>query len=206
MSTKRILFIGDSITAARKEFDLEQIGHGYVRILHDYLITANPGKHLEFINKGVNANRISDLAERWQEDVLDWNPDVLSISIGINDVWRQLDAPKMDQIYPDEFERVYEDLLNQVQEKTNAAIVLMEPTVIEDDISIEGNEKMKEYVTVVHLLAEKFDATIVRTHEAFLDYMEAGNEHTLTTDGVHMNALGDMLIASTWADATKGII
>ncbi|MBP1969216.1 lysophospholipase L1-like esterase [Virgibacillus natechei] len=206
MPSKRILFIGDSITESGKRTDSEQIGTGYVRLIHDYLKTAYPHQSPEIVNNGISANRISDLASRWQADVIDWNPDVLTISIGINDVWRRLDEPKMEQIYPDKFGQIYEDLLAQVRDHTNAAIVLMEPTVIEEEANSIGNETLKEYVEVIHQMADKFDATIVRTHEAFINYLHADKGYKLTIDGVHMNSTGDMLMAATWLKAVKDIM
>jgi len=44
-------------------------------------------RNLWFINRGIRGNRVLDLAKRWQADVLDLKPDVLSILIGINDTF-----------------------------------------------------------------------------------------------------------------------
>ncbi|WP_404454988.1 SGNH/GDSL hydrolase family protein [Virgibacillus necropolis] len=203
MNKKRIIFIGDSITESGKFDDPEQIGTGYVRLLHDYLKTSYPSDRLELINKGISGNRINDLASRWKTDVIDLNPDIISVSIGINDVWRQLDNPSMEQIYPEEFEQIYDDLLAQVKANTNAVIVLMEPTVIEENVESVGNEKLKPYVEITNRLAKKYDAIIVSTHQAFINYLSVNNEYELTTDGVHMNSAGNMLMATTWLGATK---
>jgi acyl-CoA thioesterase-1 len=42
---------------------------------------------------------VTDLVERWERDVISLNPDIVSISIGINDVWRQLDSPEIEQVF-----------------------------------------------------------------------------------------------------------
>ncbi|HZH63000.1 MAG TPA: SGNH/GDSL hydrolase family protein, partial [Metabacillus sp.] len=143
-------------------------------------------------------NRITDLASRWQKDVIEPNPDYVSISIGINDVWRQLDRPEIEQVDVEKFERIYKELLTQVKEHTNARIILMEPTVIEEDLQAQGNQMLKKYVKVVNEMAKQFEAIIVPTHQAFIQYLENNNGYKLTTDGVHMNSAGNMLMATTW--------
>lgn len=198
----RILFIGDSITESGRYEDPEEIGNGYVRILHDYLVTAFPGKELEISNKGIGGNRATDLKDRWEKDVTSLNPDYVSVSIGINDVWRQLDNPDMEQVYPEQFEEVLAELL----EKTTAQLILMEPTVIEEDVDSEGNQKLVPYVEIVRELAKKFNAILVPTHQDFIDYLKSGTAYKLTTDGVHMNSAGNMLMARSWLNACESLL
>ncbi|HLS59714.1 MAG TPA: SGNH/GDSL hydrolase family protein [Virgibacillus sp.] len=199
----RVVFIGDSITEAGKFTDSERLGTGYVRLIHDYLITTYPTSHFEILNNGISGNRIDDLKARWQTDVLDVKPDIISISIGINDVWQQLKQPSMKQIFPDDFKRIYDDLLQQIRRTTNAKIILMEPTIIDENLTSPGNEKLQAYVQIIHGMAQKYDALIVPTHQAFLKYLEAGRNDALTTDGIHMNAAGNMLMATTWLKAAQ---
>ncbi|WP_062108896.1 SGNH/GDSL hydrolase family protein [Bacillus niameyensis] len=198
----RILLIGDSITDSHRGEDPEGLGFGYVRLIHDYVLTTYPEKELEIINRGISGNRVIDLEVRWEEDVLALNPDYVSISIGINDVWRQLDRPNIDQVYPEQFERV----LNELCEKTNARLILMEPTIIEENPTSEGNQKLREYVEIVRKLANKYGAVLVPTHEDFQQYLRSGNTQKLTTDGVHMNSAGNMLMARSWLKACKDTI
>jgi len=199
---KNILFIGDSITEWGRFDDPENIGNGYVRLIHDYLIVTYPSKGFEVINKGISGNRIIDLENRWNEDVLQLNPDIVSFSIGINDVWRQLGQPHIEQVYPDTFKEIYNDLIRQVKEKTNATIILMEPTIIEEDLESKGNQLLIPYVETVRELAKKHDTMIVNMHELFLDYLKKGND-PLTIDGVHMNSAGNMLMAKGWLQSVK---
>src|SRR5690625_8042748 len=103
----RMVFIGDSITESGKFEDPEALGSGYVRLLYDYFITTYPASKFEVINKGISGNRIDDIKARWLRDVIDLNPDIVSISIGINDVWNQLKYPETKQKHPENFERLY---------------------------------------------------------------------------------------------------
>nr|WP_026021656.1 SGNH/GDSL hydrolase family protein [Bacillus timonensis] len=205
MMKQRIMFIGDSITWWGMSED-DSIGTGYVRLLHDYLKISYPDRNLEIINKGISGNRVIDLAERWDRDVISYLPDIVSISIGINDVWRQVDSPDIEQVLPNRFEEVLEQLLITTKQKTNATIVLMEPTVISEDIQGKGNIMLKPYVDIMHQLAEKYHAVVVPTHQAFLAFLTYKKEFPLTIDGVHMNTTGNMLMAKTWIQATNELL
>jgi len=202
----KLVFIGDSITEWGRQGDPEDIGTGYLRLIHDYLLTTYPEKNLVVLNKGIGGHRISDLAERWQEDVITIQPDYVTVSIGINDVWRQLDQPKMQQIFPEQYEKIYADLLNKVKEQTHAKIILMEPTIIEEDVESKGNKMLIPYVETVQKLAEKFDAIYVPTHQAFVQYLNANSGYRVTIDGVHTNSAGNMMMAQTWIKAFEASI
>lgn len=85
----RIVFVGDSITDADRDRTAIPggwgYGHGYVNTLHNLLTAVYPDKALCTINEGINGNDIVDMSERWQSDVIDMNPDYVSIMIGVND-------------------------------------------------------------------------------------------------------------------------
>ncbi|MGG0737735.1 SGNH/GDSL hydrolase family protein [Niallia taxi] len=196
-----LLFIGDSITEAGRYEDPEQIGNSYVRYVRDFLAINKPETLPKIINKGIGGNRVPDLAERWKEDVLDLKPDYVSISIGINDVWRQLDSPQQEALSHDRFKAIYADLIEQVHTHTNAKVILMEPTVILEDVHAQGNKLLKPYVTAIQELAAEFNCLLVPTHQAFIEYLNTPDRQVLTTDGVHMNTSGNMLMAQTWLQA-----
>lgn len=203
---QKIIFIGDSITDDGRFQDLAGIGFGYLRLIHDYLSARYPELRLNIINKGISGNRVTDLAKRWEKDVIAEKPDWIAVSIGINDVWRQLDHDQsaLEQVYPEEFEQVYRELLIKVQERTEARLIVMEPTIIEEDIYSEGNQKLKEYVKITQKLSKEFQAVHIPLHETFIHYIKENLGVTLTTDGVHMNPLGRMLMAVTFMEQIHG--
>ncbi|MET1029628.1 SGNH/GDSL hydrolase family protein [Domibacillus tundrae] len=198
----RILFIGDSITDSERQAEPEEIGDGYVRLVRDHFICQSPANAPVIVNKGIGGNRVTDLAERWEKDVLKEQPTVLSISIGINDVWRQLDSKGIDQILPGKFETVYRALLDQ---SSGIRLILMEPTIIEEDPQSKGNQMLKPYVDIVRKLAEEYGAVLVPVHGAFIGYLREGSKYKLTTDGVHMTSIGNMLMARTWLTAAGAV-
>ena len=79
----------------------------------------------------------------------------------------------------------------------------MEPTVIQEDPESIGNQKLKDYVDIVRKLAKEYNGILVPTHESFLNYLNQKPTYPLTTDGVHMNSAGNMLMATTWLKACK---
>ena len=189
------LFVGDSITDSGRNQDSEGLGNGYVRMIRDEMIKKCD---VEVINKGVSGDRITDLEERWNRDVLELEPDVVSISIGINDVWRQLDHPEMDQVTPEDFKSIYEKLLEKVK-PLGTKCILMEPTIIEERMDSIGNQKLLPYVEIIRQLTVTYDAILVPTHTAFIEALQKG-KGTLTTDGVHMTEIGNQLMARIWLE------
>jgi acyl-CoA thioesterase-1 len=198
----KLLFIGDSITDCGRRECPEQIGNGYVRLIRDSLLAASPATAPGVINRGVSGNKIGDLEKRWQRDVLDLSPDVLSIYVGINDVWHGL-FPGREGTTIDRFIAGYRDILARTRDALpNCRLVLCEPGVIWPPVHEAGNEKLAPFVRAVHETAAAFSADhIVPLHGAFNDARAARPEIHWTTDGVHPTSAGHMLIAHTWISA-----
>ena len=129
----RIVFAGDSVTDMGSEqpvgesFD-ENLGRSYVRIIDNMLSTWYPEILVRVTNSGISGNTSRDLLERYQRDVIDLNPDWVSICIGINDVWRQFDSPAMadTHVMPEEYEANLEKMILAVKDSVKG-IFLMTP-------------------------------------------------------------------------------
>ena len=90
----KILFYGDSITDMNRFRDHEDgtvysYGVGYPNFIVGELSYEEPTKY-QFINRGISGNRIVDLYARVKIDAWNHKPDVLSILIGVNDVWHEI--------------------------------------------------------------------------------------------------------------------
>jgi lysophospholipase L1-like esterase len=203
-ASTRLLFIGDSITDCNRSVDPDQLGDGYVRLVRDYLAAHNPAKLPVVINRGISGNKIPDLQKRWKTDVLEMRPDVLSIFIGINDVWHSFKPDRSGCDLP-AFRAGYEDILTQTRHYLPATtLVLCEPSVLWLDHEHPGaNAKLAPYIAAVHELAKRFGAqSVVELHGAFNRAKAARPDVAWTTDGVHPTSTGHMLIAQTWLKAT----
>jgi lysophospholipase L1-like esterase len=202
-ASSRLLFIGDSITDCGRRGDPEEIGDGYVRLVRDYLLARGPAAAPVVINRGISGNKIPDLQKRWERDVLETAPGVLSVFIGINDVWHGL---AFDRVGCDieHYIAGYRDILQRTRPKLpGCQFVLCEPSVISPPAHDEGNARLAPYVRAVHDVAGEFGAIgVVPLHRAFIDAQSARPDVRWTTDGVHPTSAGHMLIARTWLKST----
>ena len=193
-SGDRILFIGD---VGRRE-DPEGLGHGYVRMLRDMVWARYPERDIEFINRGISGDTVRNLEARWQQDVLDIKPTVLSISIGVNDVWSQPDDPL--QVPLDQFESTYRDLLTQTRDALGCRLILCEATPIGEKYDTYHNPLLEPYNACVSKLAAEFDAHLVPMNQAFWRVIDANPGRAWTNDGVHPYSNGHTLMALTFFD------
>jgi lysophospholipase L1-like esterase len=200
----KLLFIGDSITDCGRRECTEQIGDGYVRLLRDLLCVREPETAPNVINRGISGNKIPDLQKRWRRDVLDERPDVLSIFIGINDVWHGLVDGRSGCAIND-YVAGYRDVLNQTRDVLPRCIlILCEPSVLWLDTPPDANDHLDPYIAAVRQLATEFDAhCVVPLHDAFARARDARPELAWTTDGVHPTSAGHMLIAQTWLHSVR---
>ncbi len=199
----RFVFIGDSITDCGRGGDGEGIGNGYVRIIRDYLRAKDPSHAPEVINRGISGNKVTNLRERWQKDAIDLSPSVLSIMIGINDVWHGLN-PGGTGVDLEAYRKTYAELIAQVKAKhPQCAIALCEPTIISPPAHAKGNESLKPYVSAVRELAVEHKTLLVPLHDVFLDAAKARPDIDWATDGVHPTSTGHTLIARQWLAATE---
>ena len=196
-----ILFIGDSITDCERARPVGSgvgLGESYVAFVNALLAAFYPERGITILNTGSSGNRIIDLEERWQTDVLDLTPDWLSIMIGINDVWRQFDdCINPEQVTIDQYETVYRKLLMEAKPNLKG-LVLMTPYYLETNLSDPMRKKMDEYGKIVKKLAKEFDAIFVDTQAAFDNYLAHRPTQSLCSDRVHPNKTGHMIIARSF--------
>ncbi len=201
-----LLFIGDSITDCGRNRPVGEragLGGGYVSMANALIQGVYPEKKIRILNTGISGNRITDLKGRWKEDVLDLEPDWLSIMIGINDVWRHFDW----EMNPNQVDiTAYESIFNELLEKTKPklkGLVLMTPYFIETNKDDPMRSMMDEYSAVVKKTAQKFDAVFVDVQAAFDEYLKSAPTQSLCGDRVHPNGTGHMIIAKAFLDALE---
>lgn len=203
----KLLMIGDSITdCGRKRPDGEGLfdpyGNGYVNMVKAFIDARHPELAIRVVNKGNSGNTVRDLKARWQEDVLAHKPDWLAIMIGINDVWRQFDSPKMSEIHVgiEEYERTLEELITQTRPGLKG-LFLATPYFIEPNRDDPMRRRMDAYGAVVKKLARKHDAVLVDTQAGFDGMLAHMHPMALAWDRVHPNSSGHALLAQCFLDA-----
>ena len=201
----RFLLIGDSITDAGRREDPEGVGFGYVRQLRDMLWVQHPALDVTIINRGINGDTVRLMSWRWEKDVLAENPTVLSVSIGVNDVWRQLQDPaNEEEVLLDEFEATYRNLLDMAVEALHCRLLLCEATIIDEHRTSPHNAIIDQYNAVIARLARDFGALLVPMNQAFWRTIEGNPARRWTEDGVHPLTNGHMLMALTMYEALGG--
>ena len=105
----RILFQGDSITdCLRSSYDSGAfMGSGYPCLIQSDLCLNRAD--IEVLNCGISGNRVTNLLARWKKDCINLRPDVISILIGVNDVWHELSH--QEGVDAELFEETYRVLL-----------------------------------------------------------------------------------------------
>jgi lysophospholipase L1-like esterase len=200
-STK-IIFLGDSITEQGESFD-----DGFISLLRQNLSQ----EEFELVGKGIGGHKVSNLLTRYKADVIDLNPDIVFIYIGINDVWHKYDFGTGSDI--DLYEKGLRTIISDIK-SLGSKIVLCTPTVIGENTGdfvlgnqfkdVETMEKMNgdldTFSEVVRKLSNEYGTELLDLRKIFMDYLAENNINNdaagiLTTDGVHLNEQGNKLIA-----------
>lgn len=200
----RIVFAGDSVTDMGSlqpvgEGLFENVGQGYVRIVENMLAVYYPELFLRVTNSGISGNTSRDLLERFDRDVVDLNPDWVSICIGINDVWRQFDSPAIidSHVLPDEYEKNVEEMILKVKDKVKG-IFILSPYIIEPIREDWVRKRMDEYVTICKKLADKHGCRFVDFQKMYEDYCQMRHSSFIAWDRIHPNKIGSTLMAKTF--------
>ncbi len=210
-----IVFIGDSITdMGRNQPEYSPLGAGYVNFVGNLLLAKYPHLNLNIINTGISGNTIRDLKNRWEEDCLEYKPDILSILIGINDLCRQYGEPekKPAAVYPDEYESTYRQLLSlvsaeravagQVKQKCNSRLVLIEPFMFCNDLENKIFQDLRLYIRIVHRLTNEFNAVLVPLQSSIDEQIKQTPPEKWSQDSVHPYTWAHAWIARRWLEAT----
>ncbi|MDA3823611.1 MAG: SGNH/GDSL hydrolase family protein, partial [Bacteroidales bacterium] len=203
-----VLFQGDSITDAGRDRKNEwanqgrSFGPGYALLAAAKLLGALPEKNLTIYNRGISGNKVYQLAERWQKDCIDLNPNVLSILIGVNDYWHFRNG-NYDGT-PDIYEEDFRKLLNRTKtEFPDIKLVICEPFILPDTRAVDESwlEPFKPYQEIAAKIAREFDATWVPFQTAYTNAVDLAPATYWTGDGVHPSMAGAQLMADTWIKA-----
>ncbi len=209
-----ILFQGDSITDVGRSRTASapniSLGHGYPTMVAGALSAKRDD--LNFYNRGVGGNRISDIYGRWLEDAVNMDFDVLSILAGINDVGFQLRLGRGSN--NSRFRFIYDRMLYEVKEShPDAKIMLLEPFIIRyryhwdpygTDIydNYEAWEQhVREKGAIVSDLAKEYGAVFVPLFDKLVSAIGDDDPARYTEDCVHPTAIGHSIIATEWIAA-----
>lgn len=198
------IFQGDSITDTGRRAASAPFGTGYAKLTIDLVTAKYPERDILWINKGIGGNRVTQLAERWTDDVIRHDPDWVSVLIGINDIHSVVRGA--EPVVPVELYREkYDEILSRTADETDARMLLLDPFYISIDTSEASFRsiilaKLPEYVEVVHEMAEKHQCHHIRTHDLFQEQLRYRESEFFCPEPVHPNACGHMIIANAIID------
>jgi lysophospholipase L1-like esterase len=205
-----ILFQGDSITDFGRDKSNSApnnqgaLGTGYAWLAAAELLVDHPASKLSLFNRGISGNKVFQLADRWQADCLDLKPDVLSILIGVNDLWHTLTGKYQGtvQIY----ERDYRALLERTKKALpKVKLVICEPFVLRcGAVTDKWFPEFDTYRAAARRVAESFHATFFPFQTMFDEAVKYAPPARWAGDGVHPTSDGASLMAQTWLRMIAG--
>ena len=203
----RILFQGDSITdAGRDKRNYHEMGKGYPKYASALIAKAFPDTELEFINLGISGNRTDQLFDRLYPDAIALEPDVISIMIGINDVWHRYGSNRVETT--DEQIRVnYRAILTRLRAQTHAKIVMIAPYLLDCTDKEEVRADLQKVLPIIRELANEFADVYIPLDKLFEDALKTQPEPQFySADGVHPNANGSEFIGKQYFDAIAPLL
>ena len=195
----RILFQGDSITdAGRDHRNYYDLGSGYPKYAAELIKKEFPDA--EFIDLGIGGNRSGQLFDRSSADLINIQPDVVSILIGINDIWHRFVAapvPTTDE----QFELNYRCLLQEIRKRTNAKIMIICPFLLDSPKTQHLREGLDRIIPIVEKLAAEFADVYMPLDAIMAEAMKTQPQPMyFSGDGVHPNANGAAYIGEKYAE------
>ena len=189
---QKIAFLGDSITAAGKR------PGGYCQLvlaaLKDQGIETTP------VFAGIGGHKSNQMLARLEKDVLKHKPDWMTLSCGVNDVWhgkRGVDLPS--------YKKNITAIVDHAQE-AGVKVMLLTSTMIREDQANDLNQKLAPYNEFIRTLAKEKKCLLADLNadmQAGLKEFppDAPKGKQLTSDGVHMNKAGNVMMARGVAKA-----
>ena len=208
---KLILFQGDSITdTGRNRENDNNMGFGYANMVAGELGAAKPYQY-RFLNRGIGGNRVVDLFARMKVDMINLKPDVMSILIGVNDVWHEY--TRHNGVSAQKYELVYDLMIQELlQELPNLKLMLLEPFVLPGTATQTDEEHPGRWeffsqevplrAQAAKRLAEKYNLPFVPLQHLFdKANADAPAPGYWLRDGVHPTPAGHVLIKNAWLEA-----
>ena len=202
----RYLFMGDSITDCGRRDDPRHMGSGYAALVPGLIAAEHPELQLEFSNRGIGGDTLRGLEARWDEDALALRPTWMSMLIGINDLHCYMNGD--EDLGPEQYAARYEKLLAATRVASGCQLILRERFFYTvppgaDEHQQKVMELIPQYIAIVHELAEKFSARLIRTHEWGQEIISHHGTEILCNEPVHPHLTGHAVLAQWVLKALK---
>jgi lysophospholipase L1-like esterase len=204
-----ILFQGDSITDVGRNRgttganNAGALGGGYPLIAASHMMRAHPDSALQIFNRGVSGDKVPQLQARWDADSIALKPDILSILVGVNDLWHKLNGNSNGTVA--EYESQYNDLLDGTKSAfPNVRLIILEPFVL---MTGAVNEKwfpeFDQRRDAAARVAKRAGATFIPLQSMFTQLARNAPAAYWLGDGVHPTIAGHAAIADRWREVVN---
>lgn len=196
--------VGDSITDAGRRDTHPPYGRGYMAQLRMDVAERYPELVLTWLNRGVAGDTVRHLAVRWCDDVIAERPDLLTVMIGINDVWRRFGDRPLEAVPADEYVSTLVPLLRRARSETGADILVASPYMVEADRSDPMRAAMDVYGALANEVANEVEGAFIDVQKAFDRALQRRSGEDLTDerqDRIHLSAAGHRIVADAFLDA-----
>jgi lysophospholipase L1-like esterase len=205
-----ILFQGDSITDAGRTRDdnmynnSRALGSGYPMLAGADLLEKYASFNLKVFNKGISGNKVFQLADRWDTDCLSIKPDILSILIGVNDIWHKLNGQYNGTV--EIYKHDYIALLERTKKTLpNVKLIICEPFAVPGVKAVDDKwyPEFYGYQKAAREISDKFGATFIPFQKVYDEAQKHAPGSYWTGDGVHPTLAGAQLMAQAWLKVVK---
>ncbi len=152
----RVVLYGDSITDQRL----------YSTFIEEYVLTRFPTWKVQWMQSGVGGDKVSGGAEgpidlRIQRDVLRYNPNIVTIMLGMNDGYYRPPNAAIEKTYEDGYRSMVNTILSG---DPGVRLTLIGPSPY-DDVT----QPTKHYNEVMQAYSQFDKSEADRTHQGFVD-------------------------------------
>ena len=206
MKKIKILFQGDSITDAdRDRADAHDLGQGYPKYAAELLKEKYPDVDFEFFNLGVSGDRTCQLLDRLYPDCVAYQPDIVSILIGVNDVWYR--HTHKDETTDANLDANYRAILECIKQQSNAKILILAPFLLDNEDKEPWKVELATALPIIRSLADEYADAFVPLDKLFEDALKVQPSPAYYSgDGVHPNPNGAAFIAKHYVEAVSPMI
>lgn len=182
---EKIAFLGDSITQAGAR------PGGYCNLVVDAL--NKKGLEVTPVYAGISGHKSNQMLARLEKDVLSKKPSWMTLSCGVNDVWHGKRGVELED---------YKKNITEIVDKAQAAgvnVIILTSTMIKEDQGNELNQKLQGYNGFLKQLSKEKRCRLADLNALMQETIKTLEKdprgNTVTTDGVHMNSAGNMMMA-----------
>jgi lysophospholipase L1-like esterase len=196
------MFTGDSITdcdRARPIGDgFGKMGSSYVSRIFIDTWADFPEHNIHYLNSAISGNTTKMLLDRYDTDILAYNPDYVFIMIGVNDAWRHFDGSKFTQtlISPKQSGENVEKMITKTI-AAGATPVIISPYFLDNNREDPMRKMVDEINDEYKALAEKYNIGYIDVQTVFDEYLKKSSSYILSGDRVHPKSVGISIIART---------